>query len=60
MVKHFFATLADAVGAAIHVEVRGDNTHHMVEACFKAVGRCLRQATQREGTAMPSTKGMLA
>ncbi|MDJ0905885.1 MAG: bifunctional histidinol-phosphatase/imidazoleglycerol-phosphate dehydratase HisB [Woeseiaceae bacterium] len=60
MVKHFFGTLADALGAAIHVEVRGENTHHMVEACFKAVGRCLRDAFRREGTAMPSTKGMLA
>jgi imidazoleglycerol-phosphate dehydratase/histidinol-phosphatase len=60
MVRHFFATLSDAIGAAIHVEVRGQNTHHMVEACFKAVGRCLRDAVRREGTAMPSTKGMLA
>ncbi len=60
MVKHFFGTLSDAIGAAIHVEVRGENTHHMVEACFKAVGRCLRDAIRREGTAMPSTKGMLA
>jgi imidazoleglycerol-phosphate dehydratase/histidinol-phosphatase len=60
MVKHFFGTLADAIGAAIHVEVRGENTHHMVEACFKAVGRCLRDAMRREGTTMPSTKGMLA
>lgn len=60
MVKHFFGTLADALGAAIHVEVRGENTHHMVEACFKAVGRCLRDAVRRDGTAMPSTKGMLA
>ncbi len=60
MVRHFFGTLADALGAAIHVEVRGENTHHMVEACFKAVGRCLRDAFRREGTALPSTKGMLA
>ena len=60
MVRHFFSTLADALGGAIHVEVRGENTHHMVEACFKAVGRCLRDAMRREGTAMPSTKGMLA
>ena len=60
MVKHFFGTLSDAIGGAIHVEVRGENTHHMVEACFKAVGRCLRDAIRREGTAMPSTKGMLA
>ncbi|MDJ0814023.1 MAG: bifunctional histidinol-phosphatase/imidazoleglycerol-phosphate dehydratase HisB [Woeseiaceae bacterium] len=60
MVKHFFGTLADALGAAIHVDVRGENTHHMVEACFKSVGRCLRDAIRRSGTDMPSTKGMLA
>lgn len=60
MVKHFFGTLADALGAAIHVDVRGENTHHMVEACFKSVGRCLRDAIRRTGTDMPSTKGMLA
>jgi imidazoleglycerol-phosphate dehydratase/histidinol-phosphatase len=60
MVEHFFRTLADSLGAAIHVEVRGENTHHMVEACFKAVGRSLRQAIHREGSEMPSTKGSLA
>ena len=60
MVRHFFGTLADALGAAIHVEVHGENTHHMVEACFKAVGRCLRDAIRRTGTDLPSTKGMLA
>lgn len=60
MVRHFFGTLADSLGAAIHVEVRGENTHHMVEACFKSVGRCLRDAVRRNGTDMPSTKGILA
>ena len=60
MVEHFFRTLADSLGAAIHLEVKGENTHHMVEACFKAVGRTLRQAIQRQGAEMPSTKGMLS
>jgi imidazoleglycerol-phosphate dehydratase / histidinol-phosphatase len=60
MVEHFFRSLAEALGAALHLEVRGENTHHMVEACFKGVGRCLRQALHREGDEMPSTKGMLA
>lgn len=60
MVPHFFHSLADTLGAALHVEVRGENTHHMVEACFKAVGRALRQATRREGSTLPSTKGLLA
>jgi len=59
MVEHFFRTLADALGAALHIEVRGQNAHHMVEACFKSVGRVLRQAIRKEGGEMPSTKGTL-
>jgi imidazoleglycerol-phosphate dehydratase/histidinol-phosphatase len=59
MVEHFFRSLADSLGAALHIQVRGDNTHHMVEACFKAVGRALRQAFNRSGTELPSTKGAL-
>ena len=49
LVPHFFRSLAETLGAAIHVQVRGENTHHMVEACFKGVGRALRQALRREG-----------
>lgn len=60
LVPHFFRSFADALGAALHVEVRGENTHHMVEACFKGVGRALRQAIRREGEGLPSTKGVLA
>ena len=56
---HFFRSLAEALGAALHIEVRGENTHHMIEACFKGVGRALRQALRREGTQLPSTKGVL-
>lgn len=59
MVEHFFRTLSDSLGAAIHLEVRGQNTHHMIEACFKAVGRALRASIQRDGSEMPSTKGTL-
>ncbi len=60
MVEHFFRSLSESLGAALHIEVAGRNTHHMVEACFKAVGRALRQAIRREGTELPSTKGTLA
>lgn len=60
LVPHFFQSLADSLGAALHVEIHGDNCHHMVEACFKAVGRALRQAIRREGDDLPSTKGTLA
>jgi len=59
LVPHFFRSLAEALGAAIHVSVSGENTHHMIEACFKGVGRALRQAIRREGTELPSTKGAL-
>jgi imidazoleglycerol-phosphate dehydratase/histidinol-phosphatase len=59
LVPHFFRSLAEALGAAIHVSVTGENTHHMIEACFKGVGRALRQAVRREGTELPSTKGVL-
>ena len=60
MVEHFFRSLADSLGAAIHVHVTGENTHHMVEACFKGVGRALRTAIRIDGDDLPSTKGVLA
>ena len=59
MVVHFFRSLAESLGAALHISVIGENTHHMVEACFKSVGRTLRQAMRRDGTELPSTKGQL-
>ena len=62
MVPHIFRSLADGLGATIHVRVAGDNEHHKVEACFKAFGRALRQGIMREGKGrddLPSTKGML-
>ncbi|MGH8182825.1 MAG: bifunctional histidinol-phosphatase/imidazoleglycerol-phosphate dehydratase HisB [Rhodanobacteraceae bacterium] len=60
LVPHFFRSLCDALGANLHLAVRGNNAHHMVEACFKVIARALRQAVRREGDALPSTKGMLA
>jgi len=59
LVPHFFRSLAETLGAAIHVRVRGENTHHMVEVCFKSVARALRQSLRREGDALPTTKGRL-
>jgi histidinol-phosphate aminotransferase len=62
MTRHVFRSLADAMGAAIHVRVTGENDHHKTEACFKAFGRALRQAVARDGAGaneVPSTKGVL-
>jgi imidazoleglycerol-phosphate dehydratase/histidinol-phosphatase len=59
LVPHFFRSLCESLGANLHLAVRGENTHHMVEACFKATARALRQALRREGDALPSTKGVL-
>jgi imidazoleglycerol-phosphate dehydratase / histidinol-phosphatase len=59
LVPHFFRSLAETLGAAINIKVAGENTHHMIEACFKGVGRALRQAIRVTDTQLPSTKGTL-
>ncbi len=60
LVPHFFRSLSESMGAALHIEVSGENAHHMVEACFKSTGRCLRQAICIDGDDTPSTKGTLS
>ena len=59
MVQHFFASLSQSLGAALHLKVEGENTHHMVEALFKGAGRALKPALARQGSKLPSTKGLL-
>jgi len=59
MVSHFFASLSQSLRCALHLKVSGENTHHMVEGLFKGVGRALRPALTRQGTDLPSTKGVL-
>lgn len=59
LVPHFFRSLCDSAGLNLNLKVEGDNDHHKVEACFKALARALRQAIRREGTELPSTKGAL-
>ncbi|MBN8801228.1 MAG: bifunctional imidazole glycerol-phosphate dehydratase/histidinol phosphatase [Lysobacteraceae bacterium SCN 69-123] len=59
LVPHFFRSLCDAAGLNLNLKVEGDNDHHKIEACFKALARALRQAIRREGTELPSTKGAL-
>lgn len=59
LVPHFFRSLCDGAGLNLNLQVSGDNDHHKIEACFKAVARALRQAIRREGHDLPSTKGSL-
>lgn len=59
LVPHFFHSVCETLGANLHLAVRGDNAHHMVEGCFKVFARTLRQAIRREGSELPSTKGSL-
>jgi len=59
MVPHFFKSLSHGLGATMHISVTGENHHHMIESCFKALGRTLRQAMTVYGTELPSTKGIL-
>lgn len=61
--KEWFQAFAQAAGLTLHVEnLYGDNTHHMVESCFKGLARALRQAMAvdaRRSGEVPSTKGTL-
>lgn len=59
MSKHVFRSLAENLGATIHLSVTGENDHHKTEACFKALGRALRSAIRIEGADLPSTKGVI-
>jgi imidazoleglycerol-phosphate dehydratase/histidinol-phosphatase len=59
LVPHFFRSLAESLGAALHITVRGENSHHMIESCFKGVGRSLRQAIRLDSAEIPSSKGTL-
>ncbi len=60
LTQDFFQALVNHARICVHVNVRyGRNLHHLVEAIFKACARALRAATAREGTALPSTKGVL-
>ena len=59
LVPHFFRSLCETAGLNLHLSVRGENDHHQIEGCFKAVARAIRQSIRREGDALPSTKGAL-
>ena len=63
LVREFFQAFAGNSGATLHIDaLRGANSHHIAEACFKAVARALREAVEldpRQADAIPSTKGVL-
>lgn len=61
LAEEFFRALVSAAGITLHINLRyGRNTHHIVEATFKAVARALRDAARIEGGGIPSTKGRLS
>ena len=61
--KEWFQAFAQAAGITLHVEnLYGENNHHIIESCFKALARSLRDAVEidpRKSDAVPSTKGVL-
>jgi len=60
LVEEFWRAFVVASAITLHVTlVRGRNTHHIIEATFKAVARSLRDAVRVEGAGIPSTKGTL-
>lgn len=59
LISHFFRSLSESLRAAIHIKVTGENVHHMVESIFKGFGRALKQAIQKQGHELPTTKGIL-
>jgi imidazoleglycerol-phosphate dehydratase len=60
LAEHAVSSFATTAGITLHVElVRGRNVHHIIEATFKGLARCLRDAVRVEGSQLPSTKGVL-
>ena len=60
LVKEFFLALTRKSGLTLHIKaLAGENTHHKIEACFKAFSRALKKAVKKTGGAIPSTKGVL-
>ncbi len=63
LVKEFFIAVVNNSGLTLHIrQLSGKNSHHIVEACFKAFSRALRMATEldpRRTGSIPSSKGIL-
>jgi imidazoleglycerol-phosphate dehydratase len=58
-IPHFFESFAHNGRFNLHINVDGENDHHKVESCFKAVARALYEATRIKHDDTPSTKGVL-
>lgn len=59
LIVHFFRSLSYGMKASLHIQIEGENEHHMIESIFKCVGRALRIAFKEEGNELPTTKGVL-
>ncbi len=60
LAEEFWRAFVTAAGVTLHIRgLEGKNTHHVLEASFKGVARCLRDAVRIEGGQIPSTKGSL-
>ena len=60
LAEHAMGSFATNAGITLHVTLKaGRNVHHIIEAAFKGLARCLRDAVQVEGTQVPSTKETL-
>ena len=60
LAEEFWRAFAFAAGITLHVQsLSGRNGHHVIEASFKGVARCLRDAVRVESDELPSTKGAL-
>ena len=61
--KEWFQAFSQSAGITLHVEnIYGDNSHHIIESCFKGLARALRIALEKDsraGDSLPSTKGIL-
>jgi len=59
LLQPFLEALCVGARLTLHVRFYGENDHHKMESIFKALGNALRQATTKEGTGVPSTKGVI-
>jgi len=60
LAEEFWRAFATSAGITLHLrQISGKNPHHVLEASFKGVARCLRDAVRLDGSAVPSTKGVL-